>query len=103
MNCKPGDLAIRIKAFQDSVIPVGAVVRCLHFDTGISYLVGANDETPIVARGTWLVEWNGITGVDGLEFGMLDEHLRSIRDPGDDAQDETLSWLPVPSREGVEA
>ena len=28
-----------------------------------------------------------------------DARLRPIRDPGDDAKDETLSWLPVPSTE----
>lgn len=32
-----------------------------------------------------------------------DDYLRPIRDPGDDARDESLSWLPVPSREEVSA
>lgn len=32
---------------------------------------------------------------------ISDECLRPIRDPGDDARDETLDWLPVPSKEGM--
>ena len=32
-----------------------------------------------------------------------DSQLRPIRDPGDDARDETLEWLPVPSRDEVTA
>lgn len=31
--------------------------------------------------------------------GVADECLKPLRDPGDDAQDESLQWLPVPSTE----
>jgi hypothetical protein len=34
---------------------------------------------------------------------VADACLRPIRDPGDDASDETLEWLPVPSRDEVTA
>lgn len=32
-----------------------------------------------------------------LTRAIHDQNLRPIRDPGEDAQDETLSWLPVPA------
>jgi hypothetical protein len=39
-------------------------------------------------------------GPNGDPYGfVLDFQLRPIRDPGDDAQDETLDWLPVPTKE----
>ncbi len=44
--------------------------------------------------------WDGDSfkyAVDEIE--IPDSWLRPIRDPGDDAQDETLQWLPVPSTE----
>ena len=58
-----------------------------------------------------------VTGARGLEMGtghaayllpgdegwIADEYLRPIRDPGEDTQDETLSWLPVPSCDEVGA
>lgn len=34
---------------------------------------------------------------------VYDGALRPIRDPGDDAQDETLQWLQVPATEEVTA
>jgi hypothetical protein len=45
--------------------------------------------------------WETIVGrvPAGTIVYAMDSILRPIRDPGDDAQDETLSWLPVPSTE----
>lgn len=39
----------------------------------------------------------------GTMIWMDDYDLRPIIDPGDDATDETLTWLPVPSRESETA
>lgn len=99
MRCKVGDLAVRIKKFDDDEIPVGAIVRC------VEYYVG-----PVSKRGNfahfagWLVEYKGsLTHADGAAWAALDEHLQPIRNPGEYARDESLSWLPVPSREEVSA
>lgn len=58
-------------------------------------------------RDGWVIEFQRpVKGLlsNGLsietKFGVsADRNLRPIRDPGDDAQDETLQWLPVPSTE----
>lgn len=100
MRCKVGDLAVRIKAFEDSVIPVGAVLRCISYEARSHILFGSRGITSPV-DGSWSVDWNGKTGRAGFDFGVPDEHLQPIGNPGDDARDESLSWLPVPSREEV--
>jgi hypothetical protein len=91
MNCKPGDLAV--------------VVRGEH-NVGRFLSVLAASECHGI--GWWYVEMHGgpATAIDGegkttLErTGHIEDHrLRPIRDPGDDARDETLDWLPVPKRE----
>lgn len=100
MNCKPGDLAVRVSAFGDSIIPIGAIVRCVLWSTEpTDYRSWAGSS---VVCGLWDVEWRGTTtDARGLILAVPDEHLRPIRDPGDDARDETLEWLPVPSRDEV--
>lgn len=85
MNCKPGDLAVIVSS-QRGPKPIGSIVRILL--RGPDWL----------GHATWLT-----TGArDGSDWHR-DCVLRPIRDPGDDAQDESLSWLPVPSREEVSA
>ncbi len=63
-------------------------------------------QEPARRKNVWVVEWASEmsypTGIgDRLtKFGVMPDHaLRPIRDPGDDATDETLQWLPVPSKE----
>jgi hypothetical protein len=83
MNCKPGDLAVVARLTNENLRPyLGRIVTCVR----------------VVAMDCWET-------VPMLEpyRGVYDGALRPIRDPGEDAQDETLSWLPVPSREGAEA
>lgn len=93
MNCKPGDLAIRIKGESDDLVPIGAVVRCFRYYSGLANVDG--QKKPFKG---WFVEYQGhIIDADGLAWAVPDEHLRPIRDSGDDAEDETLQWLPVPS------
>ncbi len=100
MNCKPGDLAVRVAAFGDSLMEVGALVRCVRLNRGVVRLVGVQDGPGHEVNNTWQVEWRGKTHSPcGRILAIPDEHLRPIRDPGDDAQDETLQWLPVPSTE----
>ena len=96
MNCKPGDIA-RIVADcgnRDALVRVlddedcrPGVWRCEALQSLKAYV--GNECRGIFPAGT--VAWE------------LDTNLRPIRDPGDDARDETLEWLPVPSREGQPA
>lgn len=57
----------------------------------------------------WFVQFHcgGMTNMGAVGKGdranCYDANLRPIRDPGDDAQDETLSWLKVPSGNEVPA
>jgi len=79
MNCKPDELAIVAKVTAENVRPyLGRIVRTIQ----------------IVDSDCWTTQ-------PELEPGraIYDGALRPIRDPGDDAQDETLLWLPTPSRE----
>ena len=100
MNCKPEDLAVRVKAFHDSYVKVGSVVRCVELNDFTVVLQGSAGSPDIEATNTWNIEWRGCTrDARGLLMSIPDEHLRPIRDPGEDAQDESLQWLPVPSTE----
>lgn len=93
MNCKPGDLAVRVKSDDGDMLPLGAVVRCVEYFDGMVMLRGK-----CTLWAGWLVEYRGVLkDGDGVHWAAIDDHLRPIRDPGDDAQDETLQWLPVPS------
>lgn len=82
MNCKPGDLALIVCAYNDPQ-HLGKIITCLKW---------------------WPDEWGGcwstspaLHGAAGQEIGWHDDDLRPIRDPGEDAQDEMLRPLPAPS------
>lgn len=83
MNCKPGDLAVVVRLTNEDLRPyLGRIVTCVR--------LGDMDC------------WETAPMLEPYRC-VYDGALIPIRDPGDDAKDETLSWLPVPSREGVEA
>lgn len=59
-------------------------------------------EREIAGFGHFDFVWETDKEVDTLRGSMRvapDSYIRPLRDPGEDAQDETLSWLPVPSTE----
>lgn len=94
LNCRPGDLAIKIKKSPEDVIPIGAIVQCIKFSSGYCVATGA-------WISGWEVEWNSKTHdeISEAAFFCLDEDIRPIRDqPG---EDETLTWAPVPHKEMV--
>jgi hypothetical protein len=107
MNCKPGDLAVIV---FDGEAPqnIGRFVTVIElFDRPIPGWDDVGPSWTVLPR-TSLVS----VGVDYStgeimnpfeahtdECQMPDKWLRPIRDPGDDAVDETLLWLPVPNRE----
>jgi hypothetical protein len=82
MNCKPGDLALIVGA--DHPQNLGRIVQVVR---AYPYMQNA-----------WWVKHNGRPGVslNGLvmEGWSFDHELRPIRDPGDDAADESHAWLP---------
>ena len=86
MNCKPGDLA-------------RYVGRWKHAHGMIFQILEPHPTDP----GAWIVAPRFPSPRLGTGDSIWDHALRPIRDTGDDATDETLSWLPVPSVEGVTA
>jgi hypothetical protein len=108
MNCKPGDLA-RIWTPYDSPNR-DRIVRCLRLlSPGEEMVLGECVFVAASALATWAVEGRIVSeGPDGGNHicpggPIPDKYLRPIRDPGDDAKDESMSWIPVPSREEVSA
>lgn len=89
MNCKPGDLAIVIRSSRG--VSVGKVVQCIRPLIGYVFQnLGSAD--------AWLTEPMLKGGPYDQETPCPDAWLRPIRDPGDDATDETLLWLPAPKQ-----
>lgn len=91
LNCKVGDLAVVINAHYVKS-KVGRLVRCIELvQPGFLFVCTVSGDTQVGDfQPTWIVE----SGNDRWLHG--DARLRPIRDPGDDAVDESLSWLPVP-------
>lgn len=107
MNCKRGDLA-RVLG------PVSGpnrdrIVRCVRLlSAGEEVVLGDYEFAAVPDDGYWLVEGRLVGEIDNklitVPGGPIrDVDLRPIRDPGEDAQDETLSWLPVPEHDEVAA
>jgi hypothetical protein len=97
MNCERGDLAIVVKSIAGHE---GRIVRCIRLAERRELADYLWPDVPVWVldrelqmanvRGVLLPVWRPL---------MRDSQLRPIRDPGEDAKDETLSWLPVPSIE----
>jgi hypothetical protein len=88
MNCKPGDLAVIVRGRNIALPCLGRIVRVL-----------STVPSPYCGSPAWKLETPLQHPVEGTMAYILDECLRPIRDPGDDARDETLDWLPVPTKE----
>lgn len=90
LRCKPGDLAVVI-----SGINAGKICRCL--DGGMETIQlrsRAYVRVWLWRTDTEFVDWSG-----GKDPYIQDYLLQPIRNPSEDAQDETLDWLPVPQQE----
>lgn len=103
MNCKPGDLAIVVRAEgwglagRVSQKLLGAIVRVVR-------LAPPSERFQCTADLVWKFEEPIKVELDGKTYwadGIDDSCLRPIRDPGDDAQDEMLRPLPEPVEEVV--
>lgn len=90
MNCKPGDLAIRVRAGFCKLIPVGAVVQVLEcYGSGFSRSSGS------AAQNIWSVEYQGQhRDINGCLHGVPDSDLRPLRD--NDGEDEMLRIAGLP-------
>ncbi|MGJ7529839.1 hypothetical protein [Variovorax sp. GB1P17] len=101
MNCKPGDLAFYVGLDQSQW---GRVVRCIEI----------HPFSQIIRVNCWITDPQlPVKEMDGrLSEAIYDSSLRPIRDPGDDAVDESKAWLPpvplpaicpemIPEKEGA--
>lgn len=92
MNCEKGDLAIVIgipETRRAAPHVIGKIVKCVY-------------PFELFGMACWAVDPPFILE-NGNQAGMYDVGLLPIRDPGEDARDETLQWLDVPSRDEVPA
>lgn len=89
MNCRPGDLAVIVCATSKVEREwLGKIVRVL------SAIPGYGDEGSVC----WSYEGAELVHpLFGRCKGIHDWALRPIRPQPDDARDETLDWLPVPT------
>lgn len=93
MNCKPGELAVIVRSAAGNE---GRIVEVM--DSDVRGLPGSESWMPAPL---WRVRSLGHPlpsdlGNSWSVFAFPDVWLRPIRNPGDDAQDETLAWKPVP-------
>jgi len=104
LNCKAGDLAVVVSPNHKENI--GKLVTVLEpigiLPEGGVQFIGPDGRLKIAASPGfyWWVEAQGqLLNNNGLtkRLHTLDASIRPIRDPGDDAQDETLLWKPVPA------
>jgi hypothetical protein len=96
LNCKPGDLAVIVAPYALS--GRGSVVKVLRPARHRENLLGAEftlvyGEFGWVCQGSVTMESGAVERLTAISDGCL----RPIRDPGEDARDETLSWKRVPS------
>jgi hypothetical protein len=96
MNCKQGDLAVKVRRSSElDTIPIGAVVRCVKYESGPHWLT---DEMIV----GWTVEYrDSIESPEGNYWHVDDASLRPIRD--NDGQDETLTWKALPTSDRIAA
>lgn len=95
MNCQKGDLAriISVRATQMQRV-ADRVVRVTRYDVDPDGERMWHYEPPLLVCGC---------GCGGELGRVADTVLRPIGNPGADAVDETLAWLPVPNTDEVPA
>lgn len=97
MNCKPGDLAVVIRSWAGNE---GRVVQCIELDAWKSNIPGQfPDGRSSPPEPIWVID-RPLPDFDGdMDCTIADSQLKPIRPQADDARDETLGWLPVPTKE----
>jgi hypothetical protein len=96
MNCKPGDLAVIVRCdeFPENIGRFLTVTEAGEIQDG-EWVWACISNSPLYGQ---LRHW-GCVFTYSAEVWAPDSWLRPIRDPGDDARDETLSWKAVPKPE----
>jgi hypothetical protein len=85
MNCKPGDLAVIVRSESGNAGRIVEVLRASHHYPNHWWVRLSH---PAMNHFRMLV----------TEVNCADANLRPIRDPGDDAQDESFRWAPAPEK-----
>jgi hypothetical protein len=97
MNCRPGDLAITVRnalcAEGVVVVRSGVIVRVVRLTPAN---VGNGMVWELEKTVPFHVVLPGGGYIQGEVEGLDDNDLKPLRDPGDDAVDETLQRLPAP-------
>lgn len=111
LRCKPGDLAVIVGHNPSYPHLTGRIVEVLELAPAERwfYLPDGKGHRPAGA-GTWIIRFTSpvnlppVRGREQAIYGCCpDRALRPIRDSGEDVQDETLAWKPVPTTEEVPA
>ena len=96
MNCKPGDLAYIVgSVYAENNGRIVSVLSASAAEPQCADVWNIECRTPLSVRN------RGGKTVQRLAATCPDKLLRPIRDPGDDAVDQTLNWLSVPESEAA--
>jgi hypothetical protein len=93
MRCKQGDLAVFVRSDAGNE---GRVVTCVRLAAiGELEMLGWRlDVGPV-----WVIDRGVLTNHGRLVPLAADSYLCPLRDPGEDAKDETLQWKEVPTKQ----
>lgn len=99
MRCAPGQLAMVV--FGENIGAVVRVLRASSLERLVQITSGYDGRVWDCEALSRLKMWRGgfIQEKDaepGAHVQFHDAHLRPLRDPGEDARDETLEWKEVP-------
>lgn len=98
MKFRIGEIAVIVSPYRD-ISMVGLVVTITGQRRSTEYLKSKDGELSHGdgSSNCWVVDGHSRR----LPCVIGGEYLRPIRDPGDEAKDETLQWLPANLREGL--
>lgn len=91
LRCKPGDLCVIVRT---------------RFPELLGRFIRVTKPAPALACGqpAWFYEGEPMVAKSGFVVHAAEDCcLKPIRDPGNGATDQTLTWLPVPTTEEVPA
>lgn len=109
LNCKPGDLAVIVDSDPKCNPDTGGVLCDVLYHPPSDYFKlpdGTNAHASLPFENRWVIRlhrpiktlwWDGKLH-DATYAVCPDNKMRPIRDPGEDATDETLQWLDVPRK-----
>ena len=109
LNCKPGDLVAIIRPTLHGTQLLGMLATVLYAPPRHGFKLPDGYPQQGCPPGFWLLEFpreirapidiNGRNSYRRTRFGTAPDYaLRPIRDPGENATDETLQWLEVPRK-----